>query len=157
MPRLERTAKKHPPPIGTFGTEPIELMKHIADHREWKRSVFVMEKVIECRVNMTMSEHDNDDVAGCKSFVRGNRDFSQQFRGYRRRDTARFFEELLATELGRLQITSRISSSVLRARETSAADSARAIRRSAAARMEGLAFSAFCRAFSRRSSGMAPV
>ena len=58
---------------------------------------------------MTMGQHDLDNVDGCKSFVPappGDRDFSQQFRGYCRRDPSRFSEEVLAS--GTWKVTDNI-------------------------------------------------
>jgi hypothetical protein len=99
-PYLDSTAKKLHPSSGTFGIVRIEWVKNTTDREEWKRGVvLVVQHEVESGVNVTMGQHDLDNVDRCKSFVPampGDRDFCHQFRGYRRRDPACFFKEVLA-------------------------------------------------------------
>ena len=70
---------------------------------------------------MTVRKLDLDNIAGCKSLAHakpGDLDVIQQFRGYSRRDPRPSSNRFLRAEFGRLRTISRLSSRVLRARDT---------------------------------------
>ncbi len=96
-PCLDRVAEKHHSASGGFGAVRIEVLKHIADDSKWERGrVAGAKHIVERSLNMTVSEHVQDNVGVGKSFgnsqMPGHRDVSQQLRRYRRRDCARFLK-----------------------------------------------------------------
>ena len=127
------------------------MVKHSLDREKWKRvGVAVLDQVMESGFHVTMGKHGLHNVNGGElpgPEAMGFGDLAEHL-GETAAATDRASSRRRSRPAGgSFWTASSPSSRVLRARARSPADSARAIRSSAAARMEASAFSA-CRAFS---------